>query len=131
MKEVSPNFWTSFYHGNNCVLSFAKKWVGVHFGQLFSQTHLVILSKLYLPAHSQQLPMAIASLALSTSLSVLASFDSFSMTPWSVITARFSLSLEEIVQSNTDKAGFYFATRGEIYPPGLNLAPRGGFIPLG
>ena len=46
-----------------------------------------------IPAHSQQLPIAIASLALRMSLSVLANLDSFSMTPWSVITAKFSLSL--------------------------------------
>ena len=46
------------------------------------------------PAQSQQFAMASANFALSRSTSVFASLDSFSMTPWSVITARFSLSLK-------------------------------------
>ena len=46
-----------------------------------------------LPAQSQQLAIASANFARKRSLSVSASRASFSMTPWSVITAKFSLSL--------------------------------------
>ena len=49
--------------------------------------------KEYSPDNS--LPMASANLALKWSTSVLASLESFSMTPWSVMTAKFSLSLYE------------------------------------
>jgi len=48
-----------------------------------------------LPAQSQQFPMACASFALRRSFSVFANRASFSMTPWSVMTARFSLSLKK------------------------------------
>jgi hypothetical protein len=34
----SPNIWAAFFQG-----SFHKKWVGLHIGRLFSQTHLVAL----------------------------------------------------------------------------------------
>jgi hypothetical protein len=31
----SPNIWTIFFHGKGCVLIWAKKWFGTHFGRFF------------------------------------------------------------------------------------------------
>jgi hypothetical protein len=41
--KSSPNVWDTFFYGKSSALFWDKKWVGQHFGRLFSQTHLVTL----------------------------------------------------------------------------------------